>query len=128
MLNLVNIDNIGFGNSPINAPQKISARIIQSTNDLAGNPFETVSLYNRSTRAGEHGQHDVLRRNFRRIEQLMCRWNVCGARAFGNPLHICAKLCAVDRPHAPPRQSCRRWRDAESSFCNESNRAADPRF
>jgi hypothetical protein len=34
MLNLVNIDNIGFGNSPINAPQKISARIIQSTNDL----------------------------------------------------------------------------------------------
>jgi hypothetical protein len=33
-LNLVNIDNIGLGNSPINAPQKISARIIQSTNDL----------------------------------------------------------------------------------------------
>ena len=34
MLNLVNIDDIGFGNSPIDAPQKISAGIIQSTNDL----------------------------------------------------------------------------------------------
>ena len=34
MLNLMNIDNVGFGNSPVNAPKKISARIIQSTNDL----------------------------------------------------------------------------------------------
>ncbi len=34
MLNLVNIDDIGFGNSPIDAPQKVSARIIQSANDL----------------------------------------------------------------------------------------------
>ena len=34
MLNLVNIDNIGFGNSSIDAPQKISAWIIQSTNYL----------------------------------------------------------------------------------------------
>ena len=34
VLNLVNINNVGFGNSPIDAPQKISARIIQSTNDL----------------------------------------------------------------------------------------------
>ena len=58
----------------------------------------------------------------------MCRWNVYGGQASRNPLHTCARLCAVDRPHAPPRRSCRRWPDAESSFCNESNRAADPSF
>ena len=34
MLNLVNIDNVGFGNSPIDTTQKISAWIIQSTNYL----------------------------------------------------------------------------------------------
>src|SRR5437588_524308 len=58
----------------------------------------------------------------------MCHWNVCAAQASRNPRHICARLCAVDRPHAPRRQSCRRWRDAESSFCTESDRAADPAF
>jgi len=34
MLNLVNIDDVGFGNMPINVPKKISTWVIQSTNDL----------------------------------------------------------------------------------------------
>jgi hypothetical protein len=53
MLNLVNVDDIGFGNSPIDASQKISARIIQSTNDLAA-IFSRLFLFITDPRAPEN--------------------------------------------------------------------------
>ena len=38
MLDLMNVDQVGFGDLPINAPKKISTRVIQSTNDFPTTP------------------------------------------------------------------------------------------